>query len=435
MAEWTFYFETYGCRVNQHETALLREAWERLGGIFTQNAESADYICINSCAITAKAERDARNAVYRLRRLAPNAVIILTGCAAQLFPAIIPPHKAHLPFPDLRILQAEKNILLNGPEECLQKGSDKSNAPLRGIIERFDRSRAIVKVQDGCRQYCAFCIVPQTRAQLYSANPENILEECRILASNGHAELVLSGINLRQYGRDRPEYGDFWDLLVLLDRELAKDFSGQLRLRVSSIEPAQLNEKALRTFAEAELLCPHLHLSLQHASQTVLRAMGRGHYQANDILRFIERLTSIWPVIGLGADLLLGFPGEKEEDLRILLEFIEELPLTYAHVFPFSPRPGTKAALMPDQLPLKLRRERAEIVREKISVKKAAFWKKQCELASMTLVMERDRHAAGFRGVNEYYVPCFVKDRQAERKMARVKAIRPLKEGLLVSEI
>lgn len=436
MSEWKFYFETYGCKVNQHESQTFREAWRRLGGIESDKPEEAAYICINSCAITSRAERDARNAVYRLRRQAPQAKIILAGCGAQFFEAFKPVKKAHYAKPDLCLPQAGKNALLLGPEHVL-RGGQAPAAPFSAIPAHFKRARAIVKVQDGCRQNCAYCIVPQIRTVLRSEAPERVLEECRLLAGNGHTELMISGINLRQYGKDSPEYGDFWDLLAFLDRELAVDWQGRLRLRISSIEPAQLGEKALRTLAESRLVCPHLHLSLQHASLKILREMGRGHYRAQDILEFTDELGHFWPVFALGADLLLGFPGEDERDLQDLLAFIEAAPLSYAHVFPYSARPGTVAGARRDQIPQRIRQERAELVRTAVKGRQSAFWKKISVLREMTIAPERGPDAKNglLRGVNEYYVPCFMEAAISGTGLAPVRPLKVIEGGLLVERL
>lgn len=434
MRKWKFYFETFGCKVNQYESQAYAEAWRGLGGLETEKPEEADYIFINSCAITARAERDARNAVYRLRRQSPSARIILAGCAVELFEAFHPRRKANYAKPDLCLRQSAKAALFHGPEPVLAGGAELP--PLKLSPERFDRARAIVKVQDGCRQNCAYCIVPKIRTELQSEEPGKILEECRRLYANGHAELMISGVNLRLYGKDRPEYGDFWDLLAWLDKELARDFPDGPRLRLSSIEPAQLGEKALRTLAEGRLICPHLHLSLQHASPKVLREMGRGHYRTGDILDFCRELSRVWPLFSLGADILTGFPGESGEDVRILLDFIENSPLTYAHVFPYSARPGTVAAARSDQIPQKIRQERAKLLRVSVRRKQLAFWEKVSLLPEMRIICEYkpDGESGLTRGVNEFYIPCFSRQPPG-RGITRARALGVIEKGLLVESL
>lgn len=436
MSSWKFYFETYGCKVNQHESQLYREAWQELGGIECQNPAEANYICINSCAITARAERDARNAIYRLRRLAPQAKIILTGCAAQ-FLASLPKFKNECSAKvDFFLPQSAKGDLAAGPQALF--AANGSSAPIKlPFPTHFTRARAIVKVQDGCRQNCTYCIVPQTRSALQSVAPDKVLNECRQLAENGHGELMLSGINLRHYGKDNGNYGDFWDLLAFLDKELAQDYAAKLRLRISSIEPSQLTEKALQVLSESRLLCPHLHLSLQHASPKLLKEMGRGHYKAEQVLDFTKQLRKIWPIFALGADLLIGFPGESEEDLKFLQDFITAAPFSYAHVFPYSQRQGTIAGARMDQLPQRLRRERASSIRAQIKDKKADFLQKLCALREMTIAPEivREKNSGLVRGVNEYYVPCYLKIPQELSGLTKVKPLLLLEEAILVENL
>lgn len=435
MGGWKFYLATFGCKVSQHESQEIKEAWLGLGGLEAASPEEADYICVNSCAITARAERDARNALNRLRSAAPSARIILTGCAAQFFGSFQPRKNAPHARPDLIVPQKQKQSLLSGPAALFES----AGAPAAGrkYPRRFARARAIVKVQDGCVQNCAYCIVPQTRPGLKSESPETILEECAALADNGHAELVISGINLRLYGADRPECGDLWDLLAFLDRELSKRGKGAPRLRISSIEPSQLSEKALETLAESKLLCPHLHLSLQHASPKVLRDMGRSHYNARDILDFMDRLAGAWPVFALGTDIIVGFPGEDEADLRDLLDFIEACPLTYAHVFPYSARPGTKAGERPDQISKGERLRRAGLIRERISRKKRAFWEKIAKLPETLAVLENPPgiNDGRVKGVNEFYAPCFFEGLGGGMGLVRARPLGVLQDGLLVERL
>ena len=398
---------TFGCKVNQYESQAIREAWQARGGTEAAAPEAADVVLINSCAVTSRGERDARNAVFRVRRAAPQARIILAGCAARLFEAFRPRPGAVWATPDLCLGNELKARLLAGPWPFLEEGGEAPAwPPFR--IATFNRARAVLKVQDGCAHRCTYCIVPQTRGAPRSRPPEEALAEARALLAAGHAELVISGINLGQYGRDRPEYGDFWQLLRFLDAGLAPEFVGRARLRISSLEPSQLDARGLETLAACRMVCPHLHISLQHSSPAVLRRMGRGHYSAADLDTALERVAAFWPLMGLGADILVGFPGETEEDFRILLETLDRLPLGYAHVFPYSRRPGTAAAQFAGQLPLKLRQERAAQARAVVQRRRERFWEEQLRLPRILVAPDDgERGTAIPKGVNEYYTPCF----------------------------
>ncbi|MDE6734130.1 MAG: MiaB/RimO family radical SAM methylthiotransferase [Desulfovibrio sp.] len=441
MPSWTFHILTFGCKVNQYESQAIREAWQARGGSEAAAPEAADVVFINSCAVTGRAERDARNAVFRVRRAAPKARIILAGCAARLFEAFRPRPGAEWAEPDLCLGNDAKATLLAGPWPHSGEGPAAQQAPPvypPFHISGFSRARAVLKVQDGCVHRCTYCIVPQTRGAPRSRPPREALAEARGLLAKGHAELVISGINLAQYGRDRPEYGDFWQLLRFLDAELAPEFAGRARLRISSLEPSQLDGRGLETLAGCRLVCPHLHLSLQHASPAVLRRMGRGHYSAADLERSLAGLASFWPCMGLGADILVGFPGETEEDFRLLLEALERLPLSYAHVFPYSRRPGTAAAQFAGQLPLALRQERAAAARAVVERQRRRFWEGQLRLERM-LVAPEARVGVRGNGVNEYYVPCFFPvPPRADAGAGRLVEARPVglvARGLLVEAL
>lgn len=442
MTAWKFFIVTFGCKVNQYETQSLREAWQKLGGTECAVPAEADVLCVNSCAVTAKGERDARNAVFRLRREAPQARLILTGCAARLFAQYRPRPGAIWDAPDLLVPQENKGRLLAGPwitpqDACIPfveakapamaKIPSATNAPTDFPpfqIQTFKRARPVLKVQDGCAHRCTYCIVPLTRGKPRSRHPDAILAEARRLLAGGHAEIMISGINLGQYGRHSPEHGSFWDLLLTLDAALAPEFFGRARLRISSLEPSQLDARGRDALLSCRMLCPHLHISLQHASQSVLKRMGRGHYTAAMLEEAVEFLALHWPVMGLGADILTGFPGETEEDLRQLLELLERLPLSYAHVFPYSRRPGTAADGFDGQLPQALKLERAARLREAVARRRRAFLQGQLALPRMLVAADSlkspgpasGKHTSGggekeaaalCKGVNEFYAPCF----------------------------
>ncbi|MDD4701524.1 MAG: radical SAM protein [Desulfovibrio sp.] len=513
MSTWKFFLVTFGCKVNQYETQSLREAWLKLGGVECSSPAEADAICVNSCAITSKGERDARNAVFRLRREAPKARLILTGCAARLFANYQPRPGATWAAPDLLLAQEHKDILLQGPWvtssvalHSLTPGSGQpteeiaaataqnplgvaaesafavaheASAPqisapqisTSGIstpgqpqgfppfaISTFKRARPVLKVQDGCAHRCTYCIVPLTRGRPHSRLAEDIIAEARRLLEAGHVEIMISGINLGQYGRGNKHMGDFWDLLRTLDAALAPEFAGRARFRISSLEPGQLNERGLDSIRDCRLLCPHLHISLQHGSQSVLKRMGRGHYTAAMLEKAVTTLADHWPVMGLGADIIAGFPGETEDDVRELLALVKRLPLTYAHVFPYSRRPGTAADRFDQQVPHALKLQRAAGIRQAVAQKQRDFLEAQLTLPQMLLAPDvsgtghdspQPRAAQQIKGVNEYYAACFMQARQkpvdggsrpspfaqGQPGLLRVRPVAVTEKGLLVEEL
>ena len=439
MSAWKFYLVTFGCKVNQYETQSLREAWLAQGGV--------------ECS--APAEADARNAVFRLRREAPSSRLILTGCAARLFADYKPRPGAIWAAPDLLVPQEEKSRLLHGPwadldgEGVIQSaGMPDATTPAPTVaastpaqaeaqasnqafppfqISAFKRARPVLKVQDGCAHRCTYCIVPSTRGKPRSRPVDEIVSEARRLLQAGHAEIMVSGINLGQYGRGT-DTGDFWKLLRTLDAALAPEFAGQARLRISSLEPGQLDQHGLDALLACRMLCPHLHISLQHGSQTVLKRMGRGHYTPAMLEHAVSALASHWPIMGLGADIIAGFPGETEDDMRQLLELIDRLPMSYAHVFPYSRRPGTAADRFDGQIPHSLKLERAARLREAVGRKQQAFLAEQLKLPRMLVAADNPQafadsatdaaptpESAGktkknsVKGVNEYYAACSIR--------------------------
>ncbi len=217
----------------------------------------------------------------------------------------------------------------------------------------------------------------------------------------GFQEVILSGINLRQYGRDLTEVKNFWELILFLKQHF--DFiKHKVRLRISSLEPKDLDQRALDVLGESPFICPHLHISLQSGSDKILKLMGRGHYKAEDLERFIEQIKTIWPVFGLGLDLLVGFPGEKEEDFLATYNLVKRLPLSYAHVFPYSPRPNTPAATFSQQLPPAIKKERAKKLRDLVEEKKQLFLHKLLKLPSLQVIKENE-----YSGTSEYYQQVF----------------------------
>ena len=456
----SFYLATLGCKVNQYESHALREAWSARGWQEAERPEQAGVILVNSCAVTARAVADVRNAVRRLHRAAPQSAIIITGCAAE----VLEKELADLPGVRAVIGQSRKEELLADFRErvlapggfrpaeahagvspagpAAETGKKRGASPFPAFaVSGYDRSRAVLKVQDGCSHGCTYCIVPLARGGARSRTAEDSLSEARRLLAAGFREIVISGVNLRQYGRDLPgasgrkggKGNDFWDLIARLDRELGPEWAGRARLRVSSLEPGQLGPKALDVLGASRMAAPHLHLSLQSGSPSVLRRMGRGHYDPAALPEFFARLRAVWPVFGLGADLLTGFPGESEAEFREGLELCQALPLTYAHVFPYSRRPGTAAAVMDGQLPPALKKERAAALRAMVREKKRAFLQSLLNRPLMRVVFEdrsepADNGAAGsdpgdtaadgkgaareaaapafWRGVNEFYADC-----------------------------
>jgi threonylcarbamoyladenosine tRNA methylthiotransferase MtaB len=337
---------TFGCRLNAFESEVIRHA-AAAGGI-------SDAIIINTCAVTAEAERQARQAIRRARRQHPEATIIVTGCAAE----IAPEHYAALPEVD-RVLgnraKLQPQSYLRAPHPTLPPHEGEGR---EGAVDGFEgKSRVFLQVQQGCDHRCTFCIIPYARGPSRSVPMGLVADQARRLVAAGYREIVLTGVDLTAYGADlpgRPSLGQMIRRLFAAVPELE-------RLRISSLDPAEIDEELWRLLAEEKRLMPHLHLSLQAGDDLVLKRMKRRHSRAQAI-DVAYRARALRPEVSLGADLIAGFPTETEDMFRRSLDLVAECGLAFVHVFPYSVRPGTPAARMP-QLPAQIIKERAARLR------------------------------------------------------------------------
>jgi threonylcarbamoyladenosine tRNA methylthiotransferase MtaB len=335
---------TFGCRLNALESEVMRRHAVAAG--------LDDAVIVNTCAVTAEAERQARQAIRRARRERPNARIIVTGCAAQIDPA----RYAAMPEVDRVLGNAEKLKAESWRDDARVAVGDIATvrATASHRVDGFEgRARAFLEVQQGCDHRCTFCVIPFGRGPSRSVPAGAVVEQARLLVASGYREIVLTGVDLTAYGGDlpgRPTLGSLVRRLLALVPELE-------RLRLSSLDPAEIDETLWRLVADEPRLMPHLHLSLQSGDDLILKRMKRRHTRAQ-ALDVARRARDLRPGIALGADLIAGFPTEDEVMFGQTLAFVDEAGLDYLHVFPFSARAGTPAARMP-QLPRTLVRERA----------------------------------------------------------------------------
>ena len=325
---------TFGCRLNAYESEVMRG----LAGA----AGLEDAIIVNTCAVTAEAERQARQAIRKARRERPNARILVTGCAAQIDPARF----AAMPEVDQVIGNAEK-LTVEGfvPGDARVRVNDIQSVreTAHHLIESFDgKARAVVQVQQGCDHRCTFCVIPLGRGPSRSVPIGVVARQAQALVEAGYPEIVLSGVDVTSYGGDlpgRPSLGQMVRRVLALVPDLK-------RLRLSSLDPVEIDDDLWRLIAEEPRLMPHLHLSLQAGDDMVLKRMKRRHGRA-DALNVARRARDLRPDIALGADLIAGFPTETDEMFANTLALVDEADLAYLHVFPYSERPGTPAARMP----------------------------------------------------------------------------------------
>jgi len=414
---------TLGCRLNQVDTLQLQAGLEARGFVAVPFEAPADVVVVNTCTVTARAEFSDRQAIRRARRLHPDARVVVTGCWAQTSPDAV----ARLDEVDLVVGNADKGRLPELVEALLSARvaplrvcvGDVAGAPGPSLLRPrpSGRARAFVKVQDGCQHRCAFCIVPFARGTSRSLPAADIVDEVSGLAELGHQEVVLTGIDLGHYGADLVPRTTLATLIRALGR-----VPGLRWVRLSSMLPPYFTDELVESLAASPATAPHFHVPLQSGSDRVLRAMRRP-YTVALYRRVVERLAAAFPRLGLGADVLVGFPGETEQDFAATRALVEGLPFTYLHVFPYSVRSGTEAAGRSERVDAKTIARRAAAMRELGAAKAAAFGRVLAGRVEEVLVLERrDRASGGLVGLTGQYAEVVFDGPDAlMRRLARVR--------------
>ena len=347
---------TLGCKVNQYESRVIGEALEQNGYTIVDVRDDADVYIVNSCTVTAAADQKTRQRVRKLKREHPQSIVVLTGCMTQAFPE----DEKQLPEADI-ILGNKNNAKLLSLLDTYAKFGKRIVAIERHETgDRFssaavcaydERTRAIIKIQDGCNRFCSYCIIPYSRGRVRSKPLEDLRKEVETLASNGYREIVLVGINLSSYGQD---LGCTFPDAV----RCACSVDGIERVRLGSLEPDHITPDVIEQLSRLDKLCPQFHISLQSGCDRTLKAMNR-HYTAADFRALCQALREHFPGCTLTTDVMVGFCGETQEDFDENLRFVEEIGFEKLHVFPYSVREGTKAASMSGHLPKAVKEERA----------------------------------------------------------------------------
>ena len=373
----TFFVTNFGCRASQSEGASIHQELLESEAVQSESAYDANVVIVNSCTVTAEADRDVRQTIRRIASRNPQAEIIVTGCYAQRAPeelAALPRVRyvvgnSHKPL----VGKIARNLLdedfgTYGRAEilCSSIFLARELKPA-SHVGSGGRTRAVVKVQDGCNANCSFCIIPSVRGRSRSIVPEAAIAEVRDLVPRGYKEVVFSGIHLGTYGRDLQSKATFYELVCR-----ALDETGLERLRLSSIEPLEVVPELIELVATHPRMAHHFHIPLQSGSARILRAMYRPYSPAY-YLDLVSRIRARIPDAGIGADVLVGFPGETDDDFAATYRLIEQSPLTYLHVFPYSSRPGTVAADLPNPIPDHVARFRAKALRNLIGEKHEQF--------------------------------------------------------------
>lgn len=398
---------TLGCKVNQYESqAMLQQLLH--AGFSPSMGESADVVLINSCTVTATSDHKVRQTLHRARRQNPGAVIVLTGCMPQAFPeeaealteadVILGNSNRGSLLPDiLTYLSTHQRIVDIVPHE--RKGSFE---PMQ--IEDFqERTRAFIKIQDGCNRFCSYCIIPYARGRVRSKPLEDLERELRLLGERGFREVVLTGINLSAYGQEL-------DLHLCDAVEAACRTPGIERVRLGSLEPEQLSQPVIQRLAAQKKLCPQFHLSLQSGCDATLRRMNR-HYDTAEYREIVRNLRAAFPNAAITTDIMVGFAGETEQEFSESLAFAKEIGFAKVHVFAYSRRPGTAAYSATDQLTKEIKDRRSKAMIEVTLGTMREFFQRQVGQTAGVL-FERECAPGVYEGYTENYTPVTVSSEQ-----------------------
>lgn len=438
----SFYVENFGCRAAQADGAAIEGQFRERGYEAAEHVEAAQVIVLNTCAVTASAEKDARAALRRVCRQNPGCKVIVTGCYAQRAPQEI----AALPGVSLVIGNSHKHNLaqiVTGAQSEKDSFAKNSFVPLTNLSRTassesifvsdifahtellaapvFDsaneRTRPNLKVQDGCNNRCSFCIIPSLRGRSRSLRTDDVLREVNQLVEAGYKEVVISGINLGRWGRDlsedtvwgdgRPRRSKLEDLVRAI-----LDHTSLEKLRISSVEPMDWSDSFIRVMAESPRIAKHAHVPMQSGSDAVLRRMRR-RYRPWHYCEKIDKIREAMPTAAIGADVMVGFPGESEAEFQETRRLVEELPFTYLHVFTFSPRPGTPAASMRDQVPVNVAQERNHILRELAAEKRNAFMQSFLDASIEAITLSSRREPGCTEALSDNYLPVKVRGEHA----------------------
>ena len=436
-------FHTLGCKVNHYETEAIKEAFVSRGAEVVGEEEFADVYIINTCTVTNIADRKSRQFIRRVKRVNPDAIVAVTGCYAQVAAEEV----AEMPEVDLVVgngrkseicglvmrklqeaseeaLPAEEHDFVSGPAEaCAElKPADILVLPRSALTDYEDMGqvtsagegmiRAYLKIQDGCDRFCSYCLIPYARGPVRSRPKDEILEELRGMLGNGFREIVLTGINTALYGTEDGADCSLSELLTAID-DMECPEGEDFRIRLSSLEPTVVDKDNVEAIIRHRRLCHHLHLSVQSGSSSVLRSMNR-HYSREEYLDIVRAIRDYDPLFGITTDIIVGFPGETQEDFNDSLDIVRQTGFGRTHVFRYSPRRGTAGAAMKDAVPESVKKERAAVLESLGSETAEAFIMANRGAVHRVLIEESvDEYATGYTG---NYIKVYIHDLEGRLK-------------------
>ena len=407
-------FSTLGCRVNVYESEAMAEKFIREGYEVVDASEAADVYVINTCTVTNMGDKKSRQIISRARRLNENATVAVVGCYSQIAPKEV----SEIPGVDVVLGTRNKGDIVYYVNKARDEG--KSQVHVEGVLknkkfeelnieEYQDKTRAFLKIQDGCNRFCTYCIIPYSRGSVCSKDPKKVLEEVNKLAEHGFKEIILSGIHTASYGLDLEGSVNLIDIIEEIEK-----VEGIERIRIGSIEPAFFTPEVIEKIKKFKKLCPHFHLSLQSGCDATLKRMNR-RYTAKEYADSVNLLRETMPDVSITTDVIVGFPGETEEEFNETYEFLKNIKLTKTHVFKYSPRKGTKAADMQDQLDGSIKEKRSKLLIELSNKNEKEFIEKfigkEMDALIETEVKGKDGIYEGYtRNYIKVQVPCTCAD-------------------------
>jgi threonylcarbamoyladenosine tRNA methylthiotransferase MtaB len=397
-------FHTLGCKLNFSETSTLSRTLEAEGFLKKEFDDKADVYVINTCSVTDNADKECRQLVRRIQRKAPESLVVITGCYAQLKPKEI----SAIPGVDLVLGAAEKFNIAQHLKELTKGDSARISSCDIDEVSGFnasyslnDRTRTFLKVQDGCDYTCAFCTIPMARGKSRSDNIANVIRNAEELAQNGVKEIVLTGVNLGDFGKGadgaRKHAEDFYGLVQELEQ-----LEGIERYRISSIEPNLLNENIIEFVAASKKFMPHFHIPLQSGNNDILALMRR-RYKRELYLERVQMIKQLMPHCAIGVDVIVGFPSESDEHFNDTYQFLHSLDVSYLHVFTYSERDNTRALEIKPVVPMSVRHERNKILRN-LSYMKMQYFTEQHRGQSRKVLFEGHEKAGMMEGYTDNYI-------------------------------
>ena len=425
MSQCKVFFQTLGCKVNQYETEAMQKLFAAAGYEIAEEISEASVVVINTCTVTAVSSQKSRQMIRRAAK--ENCLLAVVGCYAQSEPEEI----SKIDGVDViigtkdrtRIVELVEAALKNRGEKILQVSSVDDIRDFEELPHTPHRTRAFLKIEDGCNNFCSYCIIPYVRGRVRSRSLESIRAECLQLKAAGYKEIVLTGIHIGAYGRD------FQNKISLIDAvKTVLDAANPLRLRLGSIESAEMTDALIDLIKNDKRICNHVHLPLQSGSDEILKAMRRP-YTTKNFAELTARLAAEVPEISIGTDLIVGFPGETDEHFAETLDFIQAQPFSKIHVFPYSARAGTVAASLPNQIPSQIKKARAGSALE-VSRAKTQIFSERLIGKTVEIIAETSTNGI-VDGLTKNYVRVYVPDENIQLgAVVKVKIERLHKDGV-----